>query len=113
MNEGNIVNKEIHVKILYCLGDAMRKKRPGKWAQYRWFLLHDNAPAHRALVVKTYLAKHNVMALEHPLYSVDLSPSDFILFQQLKCSARTICKHRCNHCESDKSTDWGTGVSSF
>jgi hypothetical protein len=33
-----------------------------------WFPLHDNASEYVA-GVKTYLAKHNVMALEHPPYS--------------------------------------------
>jgi hypothetical protein len=34
-----------------------------KWARNSWFLLHDNAPAHR--LDKKNLAKHYVMALEH------------------------------------------------
>jgi hypothetical protein len=35
-------------------------------------------------VVKKYLAKHNVMALEHSSYSPDLSLPRFFLFLNLK-----------------------------
>ncbi|GBN84258.1 hypothetical protein AVEN_254239-1 [Araneus ventricosus] len=49
-----------------------------------WFLLHDNAPPHRALIVKTYLARHSVTTLEHPPYSPDLAPADFYMFPRLK-----------------------------
>jgi hypothetical protein len=54
------------------------KEIPIKWEQISWFLLHENTPAHLSLVVKKYLAKHNVSALEHVL------PPDFFLFLQLK-----------------------------
>jgi hypothetical protein len=45
-----------------------------------WILHHDNAPAHNALSVKTFLAKHKIPVLEHPPYSPDLAPCDFFLF---------------------------------
>jgi hypothetical protein len=60
-------NKEIYVEVLCRLRNAVRRK----WARNSW-LLHDSAPAHRSLVVKKYLAKHDVTALEHPPYSTDL-----------------------------------------
>jgi hypothetical protein len=37
-----------------------------------WFLLHDNVPAYRLVVVKDFLAKNNVKTLEHPPYTHDL-----------------------------------------
>jgi hypothetical protein len=46
--EGRTVNKEIYVEILCGLRDAVRKKQPEMWARNSWFLLHDNAPAHRS-----------------------------------------------------------------
>ncbi|GBM58985.1 hypothetical protein AVEN_216720-1 [Araneus ventricosus] len=49
-----------------------------------WFLLHDNAPPHRNLIVKMYLARHSVTTLEHLPYSPDLAPADFHLFPRLK-----------------------------
>jgi transposase len=37
-----------------------------------WFLLHDNVPAHRLVLVKDFLAKINVTTLELSPYSPDL-----------------------------------------
>jgi hypothetical protein len=64
--------------------DAVRMKRPQKLAQNSWFLLYKNLLAHQLLMVK-YLTKHNLTALEHPPYSLDLWPFEFFLFQRLKC----------------------------
>jgi hypothetical protein len=55
-----------------------------------WFLLHDNTPARWSLAVEKYLTKHNVMALKHPPYSLDLSPSDFFSFSTLNS---VLCEH--------------------
>jgi hypothetical protein len=46
-------------------------------------VLHqDNAAAHNALSIKTFLTKHKITVLEHPLYSPDLAPSDFFLISK-------------------------------
>jgi hypothetical protein len=55
-----------------CSEDTSRK-----WAWNTWLLLHNKAPGHWSLMVKKYLAKHNVTALVHPPYSPDLSPPNF------------------------------------
>ncbi|KAJ4438653.1 hypothetical protein ANN_14600 [Periplaneta americana] len=78
--EGRTVTKELYVEILRRLRDAVRRKRPEKWVENNWFLMHDNAPAHRAIIVKNFLAMHNITALDHPPYSPDLSPPDYFLF---------------------------------
>jgi len=70
--------------IFHPLRDAVRRKHPQKWRTNSWFLLHDNAPAHRSVLVKAFLAKNNVTTLEHPLYPPDLAPVDFYLFLLLK-----------------------------
>jgi transposase len=41
------------------------------------FLLHDNAPAHRSVLVKDFLAKNNVTTLENPPYSPDVTTAYF------------------------------------
>ncbi|KAJ4442525.1 hypothetical protein ANN_04112 [Periplaneta americana] len=82
--EGRTVTKELYVEILRRLRDAVRRKRPEKWVENNWFLMHDNAPAHRAIIVKNFLARHNITALDHPPYSPDLSPPDYFLFLRLK-----------------------------
>ncbi|KAJ4448728.1 hypothetical protein ANN_00119 [Periplaneta americana] len=82
--EGRTVTKELYVEIFRRLLDAVRRKRPEKWVENNWFLMHDNAPAHRAIIVKNFLAMHNITALDHPPYSPDLSPPDCFLFPRLK-----------------------------
>ena len=64
--------------LLYCYN----KKRPSKgWS--RVHLLHDNASSHKCELVKSFLASEHVKVLNHPPYSADLSPCDF-LFPRLK-----------------------------
>jgi len=53
-----------------------------------WFLLHDNDSAHLSILIKDFLAKNNVTALEHPPYSTDLAPAEFSLFLQLKSALK-------------------------
>jgi hypothetical protein len=55
-----------------CLRDAVRGNI--------WKNGHGNAPAQWLFMVKMYLAKHIVMALEHLPYSPDLSSPDFFCF---------------------------------
>jgi len=48
------------------------------------FLQHDNAPAHRSVLVTDFLAKKNVTTPEHPSYSPDLAPADFLQWGMLQ-----------------------------
>ena len=61
------------------LRDAVRRKRPEKWRTNSWRLFHDDAPAHRSVLLKYFLAKNNVTTLEHPSYSPHLAAADFYL----------------------------------
>jgi hypothetical protein len=54
------------------------------WKNGSWILHHDNAPAHNALSVKLFLAKHK----KHPPYSPDLAPCDFFLFPKIKSALK-------------------------
>ena len=56
---GQIVNQTYYLEVLRRLRDAVRRKRLEKWRN-SWFLHHDNAPAHRALSIREFLAKHNI-----------------------------------------------------
>ena len=71
--------------------EAVRMKRPRKWRTNCWFLLHDNAPAHRSVFVKDFLAENNMTTLEHPPNSPDLAPTDFYLFPRLKPALKGLC----------------------
>jgi len=59
------------------LRDVVRRKGPEKWRTNSWFILHDNAPAHRSVLVKDFLSKNEVSTLEHSLYSTALAAADF------------------------------------
>jgi transposase len=55
------------------------RKRPELWPN-DWILHHDNAPAHKALSVKQFVAQKSITEFEHPSYSPDLAPNDLWLF---------------------------------
>jgi hypothetical protein len=56
--------------------DILRRLRD----RVKRFSLHGNAPAHRSVLVRDFLAKNNVTALEYPPYFPDLTEADFYLF---------------------------------
>ena len=73
------------IVILNRLRDAVRWKSAEIWRTNRWFVLHDNAPAHRPFLVTDFLAKNNVTALEYPIL---LGQADFYLFLRLKSALK-------------------------
>ena len=74
------MNKEMYFTVLRRLRDAVRRKLPGKWRTKSWFLLHDNAPAHRSVLVKDLLAKNNLTTLEHPRTVMSCVQAEFYMF---------------------------------
>ena len=82
------MNKEMYTDILRCLRDAVRRKPPEKQRTNSRFLLHDNGPAHRSVLVKDFLANNNVTTLEHTQHSPDLIPADFYLFPPFKTAMK-------------------------
>lgn len=64
-----------------------------------WFLHHDNAPSHTALVLREYFAKNSTNIVPQPPYSPDLAPCDFWLFSKLK---RPLRGHRFDSIEEIK-----------
>jgi histone-lysine N-methyltransferase SETMAR len=91
----------MYAGILRHIRDTVRRKYPEKWRNRTWFLLHDNAPGHRSVLVKDFLAKNSVTTLKSPPYYPDLSPTDFYLFPPLKsllkrrrfCDATDVIKN--------------------
>jgi len=49
---GQSVNQQCYLKVSKRLHDSVREKRPEMWSSSDWFLHHDNAPAHTALIVQ-------------------------------------------------------------
>jgi transposase len=47
-----------------------------------------NAPTHRSVLVKDFLAEKNATTLEHPPYSPDLIPADIYRFPSLKSALK-------------------------
>ena len=76
--EDTTVNKTRYKEILGRLHDSIRCKRSEVRRRKNWLLLHDNAPAHRSLLVQEELARKQVTVLPHPSYSLDLAPCDFL-----------------------------------
>ena len=60
-----------------------KKRRCKGWSGVH--LLHDNASSHKCEFVKSFLASDKVKVLNHPPYSLDLSPYDFFFQGLLKC----------------------------
>ena len=54
------------------------KKRHNLWPGQNWVLHHDNAPAHRSLMVSEFLTKHKVLVLpsHHVLQILRLAGSN-------------------------------------
>jgi len=81
--EGQGVNQVYYKEVLTNLCERVRKRRPEMWKNGSWVLHQNNAPAHNTLSVKTFLMKHKITVLEHPLYSPDLAPCDFFYFKKI------------------------------
>ena len=54
---GQTVNKEYYLSVMRRLREAIRLKRPDLWKDNSWFLHHDNAPSHTALVIRDHFRK--------------------------------------------------------
>jgi len=78
------VNQVYYLEVLERLREKVRQKRPEIFANNSWILHHDTAPAHTALSVRQFLVTKQINVLEHPAYSLDLTPSDFFLFPKIK-----------------------------
>jgi protoporphyrinogen oxidase len=67
---------------------AVRNKGPEKCITNSWYLLHDNAPAHRPVLVKHFLTKNNVTTPHNPPYSPHLVAADFYMLPRLKSALK-------------------------
>lgn len=86
--EGQTVNKEYYLGVMRRLRENVRRKRPDLWRNNSWILHHDNAPAHKAIIVNEFLNKNSTNIIEQPPYSPDMAPCDFFLFPKLKLPLR-------------------------
>ena len=63
-----------------CLRDGVGRKRPEKLRTDGCVFLHNNASAHRPVLVKDFVAKNNMTTLEPLPYSLDLAAPDSFMF---------------------------------
>jgi hypothetical protein len=69
--------------------NGIGRVRLGMCESGKWSLLHDKAPSHNATIVNQFLAQRKVTVLDHHLYSPDLAPADYFLFQKMKSHLKT------------------------
>ena len=81
---GQTVNAAFYVEVLKRLRENVQWKRRDQWRNNTWLLLHENAPAHSALLTRRFLTDNNMNVVPHILYSPDLAPSDIFYFPNLK-----------------------------
>ena len=82
--QGHTVNKEYYLKVMRRFRKSIRKKRAEMWKENSWILHHDNAPAHKSLLVSIFLVKNSTSIMPEPPYSLNLTTCDFFLFPKLK-----------------------------
>ena len=72
-----------YANLLDQLRTAIREKRRGKLSNCV-LLQQDNARVHTCKVAMDVVERNGYELIPHPAYSLDLSPSDFFLFPNLK-----------------------------
>ena len=88
------INAEYYSSLLVQLKDTLKGKRQRRGKVTKWVLiLHDNAPAHRALATQKKLDYLGFQCLDHPLYSSYRAPSDYHLFPVLKNNLNVAISH--------------------
>ena len=84
LDKGETLNAAYYIK--YCLKPvirAIKEQRPTSGTTNMKFH-HDNARAHIAKSVISYLESEGMRLIRHPPYSPDLAPCDFWLFDYIK-----------------------------
>jgi len=80
--EGKTVNAEFYTRVMNCLLKRIQRVRPAAFCCRDFFLLHDNAPAHKAASVCQFLTpKKCYNPLSHPLLSRFISARLFCVPQ--------------------------------
>ena len=81
---GETVSKEFYLNVLKRLREAVRRKWPEAWTNNTYMPHHDNAPAHKSLLIREFLTKHQMTVVPQPPYSPDLAPVDYFFFPKFR-----------------------------
>ncbi|CAH2016364.1 unnamed protein product, partial [Acanthoscelides obtectus] len=76
----SVPKKKVATFVSKAVITELRKINPER----RIILHQDNASSHTAQRTRQYLTEENVELLDHPPYSPDLSPNNFVTFQKIK-----------------------------
>jgi histone-lysine N-methyltransferase SETMAR len=111
--KGQTADQTSYVEILKRLHENVHRERPDLW-HTDWILHHDNAPAHKVLSVKQFLAHKSITEIEHPPCSPDLAPNGFLLFPEIKSALKTrrfqVLKTSKQKCDDGTESYSTTGV---
>ncbi len=78
------INAQFYAQFMCRLREAICRKHPHLWRRNRFWIHHDNTPAHRSVRVRNFLTQMNTHVVQYAPYLPNLAPSDFFLFNQLK-----------------------------
>jgi len=90
VQERKTINAEFYKGVMDRLLKRIQRVRPPAFCCRDFFLLYENAPAHKVASVCQFLTPKNVTTLYHPPYSPDLSPPDYFLFPKLKMKLKGL-----------------------
>ena len=82
--EGKRVNAEFYKVVMDRLLKRIHRVRPAAFYSRDFFLLHNNAPTHKAVSFCQFLAQKIVTTFYHSPCSPDVSPPNSFLFPKLK-----------------------------
>ncbi len=90
--QGRSVNAHLYRDILRRMRESVCRCHRELWRNrcHQFWLQHDNAAAHHALMVRRFCEETNIKLVPHPPYSPDLALSDFFLFARVKKELRGI-----------------------
>jgi len=83
LSQGLTINSAVYCETLKKLRHAIQNKRRGMLSA-TILLLHDDARPHFVAQTQDLITSFRWEQMDHPLYSPDLTPSDFHLFLHLK-----------------------------
>lgn len=83
LQKGKTINGVYYANLLQRLSDEIKKKRP--YLRKKNVLFdQDNAPVHTSLIAMAKINELKFQLLPHAPYSLDLAPSDYFIFPNLK-----------------------------
>ena len=89
-----MVNENRHLSLseitaeLSVFQESIRTILKDLWKENSWFLHHDNAHSHKAIIANEFMAKNSTNIIDLPKYSPDKVPAAFFLSPKLKLPLR-------------------------